>query len=263
MSFKVLAIGDVFGRPGRKVLSEELPKIIEDHNIEFVIVNGENAAGGKGITPDICRQFYTYGVDVITTGNHARDKKEIDSLLANSDRVLRPENYGNTIPGTGFCIRESKSGYKIAVANIMGNVHMGKLPCPFHTADTLYERVRAVTPYFFIDFHAEATSEKRAMGWYMDGRASAVFGTHTHVQTADEEILPQGTGYITDLGMTGPYHSVIGLKIDVALGRFLKKERKKFDVGKGNEQLCGSIFEVNKDTGHTLAVSRLCVRGSE
>lgn len=251
-------IGDIFGRPGRRAVFETLPILIAEENLDFVVANGENAAGGKGLTPDICHQFFDAGCDVVTTGNHARDKKEIDILLESEPRLLRPFNYSPNIPGCGSVVRPSRNGKMIGVLNVSGSVHMGaELPSPFEKIKVKVQELRDQTPIILVDFHAEATSEKRAMGWYLDGLVSAIVGTHTHVQTADEEVLPQGTAYMTDLGMTGPYDSVIGLRTDLAMQRFVEKKRGGFDVGKKDIRFCGAIVDVDDETGKATSIRRI------
>ena len=254
---KILLIGDVFGRPGRRAVSEYLPKLIEKESLDLVIANGENAAGGKGITPQISEQFFDIGIDVITSGNHARDKKEIDPLLDSHPRMLRPLNYPQKMPGKGHAIVKAKNGVSVAIVNAIGKVHMANVDSPFEPTKDIVRKLRKETPIVIVDFHAEATSEKRAMGWWLDGHASAVMGTHTHVQTADEEILPQGTAYISDVGMTGPHASIIGLRTDLGLERFLTGQRGKFDVGKEDVRFCGAIVDVDETTGKANSIRRI------
>jgi 2',3'-cyclic-nucleotide 2'-phosphodiesterase len=254
---RILIIGDVFGRPGRRAVFETLPRIISEEKLDFVIVNAENAAGGKGLTSDICMQLFDVGCDVITTGNHVLDKKEIAPFLEIEPRLLRPLNYPPSMPGSGSVVRTARNGRNIAVVNAMGRVHIGdEFESPFVTAKAKVEELRAQTPVVMLDFHAEATSEKRAMGWYLDGLASAVLGTHTHVQTADEEILPKGTAYMSDIGMTGPHASVIGLRTDLALERFLQGKRAGFDVAKQDVRFCGAIVDVDDESGKALTIRR-------
>jgi 2',3'-cyclic-nucleotide 2'-phosphodiesterase len=254
---KILAIGDVFGRPGRHAVQNFVPKMIAEEQVEFVIANGENMAGGKGMTPETCQDLFDAGVDVITSGNHARDQKQIDPLLDSEPRLLRPMNYPTTYPGRGHVVEKARNGTSVAVINSMGLVHMAKLDSPFVPTLKLAEEMKKFTPIVIVDFHAEATSEKRAMGWYLNGQVSAVVGTHSHVQTADEEILNGGTAYITDLGMTGPYESVIGLRIDLAFDRFLKSDRSRFDVGKKDVRLCGALIQVDEVTGKANSIERV------
>jgi len=253
----ILLIGDVFGKPGRRVIAEKLPALIEMESIDFVIANGENAAGGKGLTPQTAEELFAAGVDVLTSGNHARDKKEIDEMLNESPRLVRPLNYPESMPGKGKTVRRARNGVQVGVVNSMGRVHMRELPSPFQPTRQCVRELHEFTPVVIVDFHAEATSEKRAMGWHLDGIASAVLGTHTHVQTADEEIMPEGTAYITDVGMTGPYDSVIGLRKDLGLERFLEGNRHRFDVGKKDVRFCGAIVEIDERTGRARSIKRL------
>jgi metallophosphoesterase (TIGR00282 family) len=254
---KILLVGDVFGKAGRRALFELLPGLIRSESIDFVIVNGENAAGGKGLTPEICHQFWDAGADVVTTGNHARDKKEIDPLLDESPRLLRPINYPFSVPGRGNTVLKSRSGYDVAVLNLSGRVHMGEIESPFVSIMKSVSEMKQRTPIVILDFHAEATSEKRAMGWYLNGHVSAVIGTHTHVQTADEEVLSGGTAYITDAGMTGSHDSVIGLKTELGLDRFLRGDKSKFEAGKKDVRLCGALVDVDETTGKARSISRV------
>lgn len=254
---KILLLGDVFGKPGRRAVFEHLPGIIDKEYLDFVILNGENAAGGKGITPEICQQFFDAGVDVITTGNHVRDKKEIDSFLMTESRIIRPFNYPDSMPGRGTTARTGRTGKSVGVINAIGRVHMGEIPSAFPPMYGIVEKLKEEASVIVLDFHAEATSEKRAMGWHLDGKVSAVLGTHTHVQTADEEILPNGTAYMTDVGMTGPHESVIGLRTDLALMRFVRQQKGPFDVAKGDVKICGAIVEVDESTGRAQGIRRL------
>ncbi len=258
---KILTIGDVFGKPGRKALLDWVPQLIASEELDLVIANGENAAGGKGITPEICDQFWACGVDVITTGNHLRDHKEIDVTLSSSQRILKPFNYPPTVPGVGHTIIKARNNVEVAVVNAIGKIHMGSHPSPFEGIKDLILKIREITPFIVLDFHAEATSEKRAMGWYLDGLVSCVVGTHTHIQTADEELLPQGTAYITDIGMTGPHASVIGMDVQTSLRRFLNLG-KKFEVAKSDVKLCGAIVHL-KETGLATSIKRVCLNHQE
>lgn len=254
---KILLVGDVFGKPGRRAVFEVVPRLLAEEPLDLVIVNGENAAGGKGLTAAICSQFFDMGVDVITSGNHVRDKKEIDETLRTEKRLLRPLNYPDSMPGHGSIVLEAKNGREVAVLNAIGRVHLGEITSPFVPLKKAVEEARQRTPIVIVDFHAEATSEKRAMGWWLDGLASAVLGTHTHVQTADNEILPEGTGYMSDVGMSGAHDSVIGLRKDLALERFLQNKRGKFDVGKHDVKLCGAIVTIDDNSGRALEVKRV------
>lgn len=246
----ILAIGDIVGRPGRKILKEMLPKIKKELNIDICIVNGENAATGNGITYKIVHELYSYGVDIITMGNHTWSKKQIFEFIDNEECLIRPANYPSNMPGKGSAIFY-KGNKKIGVVNICGRTYFNnmqyEISCPFLTADEEIEELKKNTDIILVDFHAEATSEKVAMGWYLDGRVSAVYGTHTHVQTADERILPNGTGYITDIGMTGPYDSVLGLRKEVIINRFISEEHGKFQIADGDMQLNGICMKLDDD----------------
>ncbi len=253
---KILFIGDIVGRPGRNALKQWLPVWKKEHEIDFVVANGENAAGGMGMTAKIHAELLGMGIDVLTSGNHIWHKKEIFHVLEASDRLLRPANYPETVPGRGWAVHE-RDGLKIVTLNLEGRVFMKSLECPFKTADRLLENADAEV--VLVDFHAEATSEKIALGWYLDGRASAVVGTHTHVQTADESILPGGTAYISDLGMTGPADSVIGMKKNVVLQRFLTQMPTKFEVAKGPTVISGAQVIVDTGTGKALSIERIRV----
>ncbi len=254
---KILAIGDIVGRPGRAIIQRQLVSLREELAIDFVVANCENAAGGAGITPGTADELFRAGVDVLTSGNHVWRKREAFDLLKLDHRVLRPANYPDGAPGTGSTIVKTLSGQQVGVLNVMGRVFMEPLDCPFRTAQRELARLKAVTPVVIVDMHAEATSEKVAMGWFLDGKASCVFGTHTHIPTADERILPHGTAFITDVGMTGPYDSVIGRRVDQILERFLSSLPRKSDVAEGNVQLRGLLVEVNPATGTAASVARI------
>ncbi len=250
-------IGDVVGKAGREAALTLLPGLRTTHRADFVILNAENAAGGLGITPDIARTLLERAkVDVITLGNHAWSKKEVYTYLDNELRILRPANYPPRVPGRGFGVFQTPIG-PIAVGVVQARVFMDPTDDPFRTADSILEEVRASTKVVLFEIHGEATSEKQAFGWYVDGRASAVVGTHTHVQTADERILPEGTAYITDLGMTGPINSVIGMKTDLVLPRFLTHMPVKFEVADGPAILCGVAIDVDPSTGRATSITRI------
>lgn len=256
---RILFIGDIVGKPGRQAICELLPKVAGDHGIEFTIANGENAAGGMGITPSIAIEILDQGVDVLTSGNHIWAKKEIFPFLEEESRILRPANYPSQVPGRGTGVFQSKNGEKIGVINLEGRVFMKHLDCPFRVGEREIEILRKETPIILVDFHAEATSEKMAMGWFLDGKVTAVFGTHTHVQTSDEKILSSGTAYITDVGMTGPLDSVIGIRKQVALNRLLTQIPWKFDVATGEIELQGVIIEIDQATGRAKGIQRIRV----
>ncbi len=254
---KILLIGDVFGKPGRRAIRELLPHLIDEESIDFVIANGENMAGGKGMTESTCNDLFSAGVDLITSGNHTRDKKEIDPFLESDERLLRPLNYKDPCPGRGKIVARTRDGRSLGVANAMGKVHIPGVDSPFEPTKKAVEELKSETPIVVVDFHAEATSEARMMGWHLNGLASAVLGTHTHVPTADEEVLPKGTAYITDVGMTGAYESVIGLRLDLAEGRFFRGDRKKFDVGKNDIRLCSALVDVDDRSGKARSIKRV------
>ena len=254
----VLCVGDVFGEPGRRAIETLLPKLKKQHEVDLAIVNVENAANGAGVMPAMARAFLEQGVDVMTSGNHIWDKKEIIEYIVKENLLLRPANYPPGTPGAGSIV--VKGGpYKIAVLNMMGRVFLPNLDCPFRTADEEIPRLRQETPIIVVDMHCEATSESQAMGWYLDGRVSAVVGTHRHVQTADERVLPKGTAYITDLGLTGPTDSVIGVEPAVALQRFLTQMPNRFEPAKGPAALHGAILRIDPETGRGLSIERLRV----
>jgi metallophosphoesterase (TIGR00282 family) len=254
----ILFIGDVVGAPGRRALEELLPRLVDRHFIDLVIANGENAAGGLGITPLIADQLLGYGIDVLTSGNHIWKHKEILPYLKDTDRLVRPANYPPETPGQGLSLVETAAGEKAAVLNLEGRVFMSPLECPFRIADRVLASIPPQVKVIIVDIHAEATSEKQAMGWHLDGRVSAVVGTHTHVQTADEYILPGGTGYITDAGMTGPVDSVIGMKKEIILERFLSQLPQPFKVATQNIQLQGVILKIDAQ-GRCQEINRLRV----
>ena len=252
---KVLIVGDVVGRPGRNTLQAFLEKYKEDY--DFVIVNGENSAAGFGITVKIADEFLSWGTDVISGGNHSWDKKEIYEYLDNSDRMVRPANYPSEVPGRGYTILEYKNGNKIALISLQGRVFMSAVDCPFRTAKKLIEEISKTTKNIIIDIHAEATSEKIALGKYLDGEVSLVYGTHTHVQTADERILANGSGYISDVGMTGSQNGVIGTNAETIIKKFLTSLPQKFEVAEGEEQLSGIEVEIDEKTGKCKKIKRI------
>jgi metallophosphoesterase (TIGR00282 family) len=257
---RILFIGDVVGKPGRRALRELLPKIVADQAVDFVIANCENAASGFGVTREIVEELYENGVDVLTSGNHIWDKKEVMDYIQDYEALLRPANYPSKVPGYGSVIIPHPSGLHIGVVNLMGRVFMQPLDCPFRTADRELERLQKKAKIIIVDIHAEATSEKIALGWYLDGRVSAVIGTHTHVQTADERILPGGTAYLTDAGMTGSFDSVIGIRKELILDRFLSQLPNKFEVAKGDVRLQGVILNIEEASGKSLDIERLSVQ---
>lgn len=256
--FSILFIGDIVGRAGRQMVNLFLQDIITDYNISCVIANGENAAGGTGITPKIAEELLASGIHVLTSGNHIWQKKEIFDYLGREERLLRPLNFHPDSPGKGSCLIQVADGTKVAIVNLAGRIFMNDTyGCPFHTIDQELLRLRHQTPCILVDFHAEATAEKVAMGWYLDGKVSAVVGTHTHVQTADEQILPQGTAYISDAGMTGARHSVIGVKTELALKRFLTYMPVRFESSREKPGLDGVVIRIDPQTGVALHIERL------
>ena len=252
---RFLIIGDVIGKPGRKLVGEKVKTIKKSHNIDAVIVNGENAAGGLGITPETTEELLGFGIDVVTTGNHVWDKKEILPYIDSQFRLLRPLNYPPGVPGNGSVILKNNQR-KWAVLNLSGRVFMSPLDCPFQTLDKELEIIKKETNIILVDFHAEATSEKIAFGWYCDGRVSCVVGTHTHVVTADEKVLPGGTAYITDIGMTGAHQSVIGIDTKQLLSRFLTQLPVRYTVAQDHVILNGVIVAVDDQTGKSVFLTR-------
>ena len=241
---KVLLIGDIIGRTGRKALKKFLPEVIEKYEIDFIVANAENSAGGNGLTKKVYNELVNLNIDVLTSGNHIFDKKEIFEFIDKTENILRPANYPPAVSGRGYGIYE-KNGKNLGIINLMGRVFMGiPLDCPFRKFDEIYEEIKDKTDYIIVDFHAEATSEKNAFGYYVDGRADVVFGTHSHVATADEKLLKNGTVYITDVGMTGAYHSVIGMEINKPINKFLTGLSQKFDVAKEGLLFQGLVVDL-------------------
>ena len=253
--YGVLFLGDIIGRPGRRALKKFLPDLLEKYSPALVVANGENAAGGIGITPDICRQLLAQ-VDVLTSGNHIWDKRDAIEYLDQEPRLLRPANYPSPNPGKGIYAFEAKEGFQVVVLNLQGRVFMEPIDCPFRAADRELRLLEDRNAIILVDFHAEATSEKQAMGWYLDGRVSVVVGTHTHVPTADEKILPQGTAYITDVGMVGGYESVIGLKKEQAIQRFLTSRPQRFEPEKRGLMFSYVFIEADTQTGKAVSIRR-------
>ena len=262
---RILFIGDIFGRPGRTIVRDQLKHLIRDRSIDLALANGENAAAGFGITPALAEELFDLGVEVITTGNHIWDKREIVDYFAAADgeghsparRVLRPANFASDLPGRGF-YEGRKNDVPYAVINLQGRIFMASNDDPFRKADELLKAIKA--KIIFVDLHAEATSEKIAMGWYLDGRVTALVGTHTHVPTADERVLPGGTAYITDVGMTGPYDGVIGVKKELVVGRFLNNMPVRFEPATGDTRLCAVVVECDDATGKAKSIERIMVR---
>jgi metallophosphoesterase (TIGR00282 family) len=256
---RILFIGDIVGKAGRQAIEGVLEKVVAGYKIEFTVANGENAAGGMGITPSIAIEILDQGVDVLTSGNHIWAKKEIAPFLDEELRILRPANYPPKVPGRGSGIFHSRNGQRLGVLNLEGRVFMKHLDCPFRVGEKEVELLRKETNIILVDFHAEATSEKMAMGWFLDGRVSAVLGTHTHVQTSDDRILDEGTAYISDAGMTGPMDSVIGIRKEIALERLLTQIPWKFDVAKEAIELQGVVIDIDSKTGRSENIQRIKV----
>jgi len=262
---RILFVGDIFGRPGREIVRDHLADVVATRSIELVIANGENAAAGFGLTPSLAEEFLGLGIDVITTGNHVWDRREIMDYFrsaerngSNARRVLRPANYPAGTPGMGWYEGQTKKGTPFAVINLQGRVFMVDNDDPFRTADALLKNIRAKV--ILVDIHAEATSEKVAMGWYLDGRVTAVLGTHTHIPTADERVLPKGTAYLTDVGMTGPYDSVIGVEKEQVLQRFLTNMPARFDPATGDVRFSAVVIDCDPESGRATAIERLVLR---
>jgi metallophosphoesterase (TIGR00282 family) len=260
---RVLMIGDVYGRPGRRLLQERLRPLVSERGVDFVIANVENAADGFGVTPDLAEQLRAAGIDCLTSGNHIWDKPEINDLLRREPRLLRPHNYPEGAPGTGLFVGEAAGGVPVAVINLMGRLFMPPCDDPFRVADRALEELGSRARVILVDMHAEATSEKQAIAAYLDGRVSAVCGTHTHVQTADERLLPGGTAYLSDLGMTGPYDSVIGIDKELAVRRFTSGMPVRFTVARGDARLCGALVDVDERTGGARSIERVQWRPAE
>ncbi len=258
---RLLAVGDVCGAAGCDYVRKILPKIKKEKHIDAVILNGENSAVGNGITPDSADSLFSYGADIITGGNHSLRRSEIYDYLENNPYILRPHNLAEATYGSGYCLADFGS-FRVAVINLSGIIYLDRSNAanPFVAADNLIEKAKMDgANIIVVDFHAEATSEKRALGLYLDGKVSAFFGTHTHVQTADEQILPNGTGYITDLGMTGPKDSVLGVKSEIIINRLKANDMSKFVFAEGESMLCGVIFDIDIKSGKTVSIERICI----
>jgi 2',3'-cyclic-nucleotide 2'-phosphodiesterase len=257
----ILFIGDIFGSAGRAIVNDQFNKIVSHEKIDLAIANAENSAGGFGITPQIADDLFGLGINVLTTGNHVWDKREIYEYLARNERLLRPANYVPELPGRGVVTVKARNGVECAVMNLQGRVHMSAVDDPFRKIDEMLAAIDPAVKVRFLDFHAEATSEKTAMGWYVDGRVSAIVGTHTHIPTADERILPGGTAYQTDAGMTGPYDSVIGVEKDTIIRKFKTSLPAKMEAAKGMVEMHGTIIQVDPATGKAKSIKRLALRG--
>lgn len=265
---RILFIGDIVGAPGRDIVRAELESARAEHRVDLVIVNCENAASGFGITPKLTEELLGMGAEVLSGGNHIYDRREILEYFPTQERLLRPANFAPGSPGNGLYVGRAKSGVPFALLNLQGRVFMTPIDCPFRTADRELERLAKMgsidgagpVRIVIVDFHAEATSEKQAMGWYLDGRVTAVLGTHTHVTTADERVLPKGTAYITDVGMTGPHTSVIGMDKQAMVKRFLDGLPARFEVGEGDVRMSAVLLDADEQTGLARSISRLCLR---
>jgi metallophosphoesterase (TIGR00282 family) len=256
----ILFVGDIFGSPGRRIVADHLQDIIEANEIDLTIANAENSAGGFGVTPAIAEELLGLGADVLTSGNHIWDKREIFDYLARQPRLLRPANYPEA-PGSGVVVYRAKNGVECAVINLQGRTYMPSTDCPFRKADQILAALDPAVKVKFVDFHAEVTSEKMAMGWYLDGRVSAMVGTHTHIPTADTRVLPGGTGYQTDCGMTGPYQSVIGVETGIIVQRFLTGLPVRMEAARQGAELHAVIVDVDEATGKARAIRRHAING--
>lgn len=254
---KILFVGDIFGQPGKYAASKYIPEFIRDMGVDLCVANGENAAGGFGLTDNIAGKFFSYGVDVITSGNHIFDRQEIHDVLLSSHTILRPANYPKGVPGRGYTFVKARNGMKVGVINLQGRIFMQPIDSPFSVADDILERMMSETRIILVDFHAEATSEKAALAYYLDGRVTGVVGTHTHVQTADERILPRGTAFITDVGMTGPHDSIIGVRIEQSMQRIIKQLPTRFSPSETGIKFAAVLIQVNDSTGKALAIERI------
>lgn len=253
---KILFIGDIVGNPGRKAVKAVVPTVKREMDIDFCVANCENAAGGAGITFGTARELFNAGIDSITLGNHTWAKKDIFNFIESEPRIIRPANYPPELPGKGSVIIDTKKG-AVGVLNLMGRVYMDSIDCPFKAAEREVQYLKSFTKIVLVDMHAEATSEKCAIAWFLDGKVSCVLGTHTHVQTADERILPFGTGFITDVGMTGPYNGILGVDRDIIIKKFLTSLPMKFDLAKGQVQFNGVVIEINENNGKTVNITRI------
>lgn len=259
---RILMIGDVVGRPGRAAFAEFTPRLRQEKGVDLVVVNGENAAGGKGLTRAAFDELLRGGTDVVTSGNHIWDKKEVREIIDAEPYLIRPGNYPEGAPGRGWCAYPLRAK-TVGVMNLSGRAFMPAMDCPFQKVEELLREMRDVCDIILLDFHAETTSEKMAMAWYLDGRVNAVVGTHTHVQTADERILPRGTAYISDLGMTGPYNSVLGVKPECILKKFTTGLPVRFEVAEGPSVYSGILLTTDDATNRTTAIERIMIREAE
>lgn len=254
---KILFAGDVVGRPGRRAVAELYPDLKRKHKIDLFIINGENAAGGSGLTSNIVQDLHDFGVDVITSGDHVWKQKDVLNIIDKDTYLLRPANYPDVSPGRGSTVINSSNGIPVGIINVLGRIFMQPIDCPFKAVTREIEKISSQTRIIIVDVHAEATSEKIAMGWHLDGKATAVIGTHTHVQTADETVLPGGTAYITDVGMTGPFESVLGREVKPVLKRFITQMPSYFTVASGDIRLTGVVIDVDEETGRAREIVRI------
>jgi hypothetical protein len=262
---RILFIGDIIGNPGRRAVRELLPDLVRARQIEFVIANAENAAGGKGLTPEVAEELFNLGIHVLTNGNHVWKNKEILKIIDRDPRVLRPANFPENagVPGRGSGVFTVSGQTKIGVLNLIGRVFMLPYECPFRVARREVNELRRTTPLILVDFHAEATSEKVALGWHLDGEATAVIGTHTHIPTADETVTARGTAFLTDVGMTGPYDSVIGVRKEPVIEAMLSMMPARHEPAKGDVRLCAALIDADPYTGRAQGIERICVRLKE
>lgn len=257
MRLRILFVGDVVGRVGREAVAVLLPELKERHAVDFTIANCENAAGGIGITERTGDELFALGIDALTSGNHVWDKREVYPYLDSCGRIVRPANYPQGVPGKGFVVLRASSGTRVGVVNLQGRVFMQETDCPFRVGARIVDEIRRETPIVVVDIHAEATAEKQALAWHLAGRATAVLGTHTHIQTADERILDGHTAYITDVGMTGPIDSVIGIRKELSIARFLTQLPQRFAVAGGSASLCGVVVDADDATGAAVSIERV------
>ncbi|MBC8204667.1 TIGR00282 family metallophosphoesterase [bacterium] len=255
----VFFIADIIGQPGFNITAKLLPGLVKKHNVDLVIANGENGFNGRGMTEKLAAEYHAIGIDVITSGNHIFDNYKVYPVFKNDENLLRPMNYPRGVAGRGFTVFTIKSGAKVGVLNLQGRTFMQTIDCPFQTGQYWCEKIRTETPVIITDFHAEASAEKQAMGWFLDGKVSAVIGTHTHVQTADERILPGGTAFITDVGMTGPFDSVIGMSKEVSIKRFTLQTPFKYEIASDNIRLNAALLEINPADGKAVKIERIAL----
>ena len=253
----ILFIADIVGKPGLDMTALYLPGLINKHDVDLVIANGENACKGKGMTESLAAQYHSIGIDVITSGNHIWDNYQVFNVFKNDPLLLRPLNYPRGLPGNGYAYFTIRSGIKVGILNLQGRTFMQPIDCPFQTARYIVEKMREEVRVIVLDFHAEATAEKQAMRWFLDGKVSAIIGTHTHVQTADERILPGGTAYITDAGMTGPHDSVIGMKKEISIRRFMMQTPQKYEIASDDVRLQGVVVEIEPTEGKAVGIERI------